>query len=178
MNKKNNKRYKQNSQKIEDTFLALIQNNSYENITISQICQEACVNRSTFYAHYDDINDLIIKIESKFALSMSLIFDHGMRQEHQAFIEMFSFIEKNKAFYKAFLNISQVTFAEKNIQKNILSNIKNSSNNFNYNEIEITYRAHFFGAGIKAICKLWLDRDCKESPKQMAEIIVKEYIKR
>ena len=63
MNVKNNSRYKLSSEKIETTFLSLIINHKYEDITITQICETANINRSTFYSHYDDINDLIIKIE-------------------------------------------------------------------------------------------------------------------
>ncbi|MBQ7884556.1 MAG: TetR/AcrR family transcriptional regulator [Clostridia bacterium] len=175
MNTKNNQRYKTNNEKIETAFLSLILNNNYENITISQICERANINRSTFYAHYDDINDLIITIESKFANGMSLIFDFGRRQTHEAFIEMFTFIKKNKYFYKAFLNIPYATFAEKNVQSQILSNLAINSKVNISNEIELSYRANFFSAGIKEICRLWLERDCKESPKQMAELLIKEY---
>ena len=65
MNKKNNSRYKISSDKIETAFLTLLLNHKYEDITISQICEQANINRSTFYCHYSDINDLIIKIENK-----------------------------------------------------------------------------------------------------------------
>lgn len=77
MNIKNNSRYKISSEKIETAFLSLLTKHSYEDISISQICQAADINRSTFYAHYDDINDLIIKIENKFAKGTASIFGYG-----------------------------------------------------------------------------------------------------
>ena len=179
MNIKNNKKYKTISEKIETTFLSLILTHKYEDITISQICEKANINRSTFYAHYDNINDLIIKIENGFARGMSLIFDYGARQTHEAFIEMFTFVQQNKYFYKAFLNIPYATFAEKKVKTEILSNLKNMSQKLNIaNEAELNYRASFFGAGIKEICRLWLERDCKETPEQMAKILLKEYTNR
>ena len=76
MNIKNNARYKMSSEKIETAFLTLILNHKYEEITISQVCKQANINRSTFYCHYDDINDLIIKIESKFAKGTASIFNY------------------------------------------------------------------------------------------------------
>lgn len=178
MNVKNNKRYKVSSEKIETTFLTLLYNRKYEEITISEICEKSGINRSTFYAHYDDINDLIIKIESKFANSMSLIFEAGQRQTHEAFVEMFSFIKKNRYFYKAFLNIPYITFAETNVKKNILSNIKDKKLTLRSEDVEIFYRASFFGAGIKEICRIWLERDCKETPEEMAFLLLKEYSNR
>ena len=176
MNVKNNSRYKMSSEKIETAFLALILNNKYEEISISQICKEAGINRSTFYCHYDDINDLIVKIEQKFAKSMASIFEYGGRLTNRAFVEMFTFIKDNKYFYKAFLNIPYVTHTEHDLRIGILKNIKNSLNAQTMDEkMAIFYRASFFGAGIKEICRLWLERDCEETPEQMASLLLEEY---
>lgn len=179
MNIKNNKRYKAGNEKIETAFLTLLYNLKYENISVNDICKKAEINRSTFYAHYCDINDLIIKIENKFANSLSSIFDFGLKMDNNAFLEMFTFIKKNKYFYKAFLNIPYTTIAETNARDNILNNIKDNkiaiNNSINNSDIDLYYRANFFGAGIKEICKIWLARDCKESPSQMAQLLKQEY---
>ena len=175
MNIKNNARYKTSSEKIETAFLTLILNHKYEEITTSQICKQAGVNRSTFYCHYDDINDLIIKIENKFAKGMASIFNYGERQTHEAFVEMFSFVKDNKYFYKAFLNIPYATLAEKNIKIDVLKHIGENTNIDKLDKMGIFYRASFFGAGIKEMCRLWLEFDCKESPEDMASLLL-DYI--
>ena len=41
--------------------------------------------------------------------------------------------------------------------------------------MSIYYRASFFGAGIKEMCRLWLENDCKESPEEMARLLLEEY---
>ncbi len=175
MNIKNNSRYKISSEKIETAFLALILNHKYEDINISQICEQANINRSTFYCHYDDINDLVIKIESKFTKSIASIFNYGERQTHEAMIEMFSFVKENKYFYKAFLNVPYQTLAETNIKNDILINVKEKKVAPTNNEIGLYYRANFFGAGIKEMCRLWIERDCIESPEEMAKLLLDEY---
>lgn len=175
MNIKNNQRYKMSSEKIETAFLSLILKHKYEDITISQICKRANINRSTFYCHYDDINDLIVKIESKFAKGTASIFKFGERQTHEAFIELFTFIKENKYFYKAFLNIPYITFAETSTKLAVLENIGNKHKNLQSETIGIFYRASFFGAGIKEMCRLWLERDCEETPEQMAKLLLEEY---
>jgi len=175
MNIKNNSRYKMSSEKIETAFLNLILNHKYEDISISQVCKEANINRSTFYSHYNDINDLIIKIEGKFAKGMASIFNYGERQTHQAFVDMFTFIQDNKYFYKAFLNIPYITLAETNIKVEVLENIGKNTNLYNTDKMELYYRSSFFGAGIKEMCRIWLGRDCKETPEQMASLLLEEY---
>lgn len=175
MNIKNNSRYKMSSEKIETAFLSLILKNQYEDISISQVCQEAGINRSTFYCHYDDINDLVIKIENKFAKSMASIFGYGERRTHEAFIEMFTFVKDNKYFYKAFLNIPYATLAEKNVKHDVMINLKEQAPYVKFDDISLYYRASFFGAGIKEMCRLWLERDCFETPEQMACLLLDEY---
>ena len=175
MNIKNNSRYKVNSEKIETAFLSLILNNKYEDITISQVCKQAGINRSTFYCHYDDINDLIVKIEGRFANGMATIFGFGEKMTNAAFIEMFTFVKENKYFYKAFLNIPYATLAEKNTKETVMKNLKDNPHYANEDNTALFYRANFFGAGIKEICRIWLDRDCKESPEEMAGLLLDEY---
>ena len=175
MNIKNNSRYKISSEKIETAFLSLILNHKYEDITISQVCEHAGINRSTFYCHYDDINDLIIKIENRFAKSTASIFNFGERQNHEAFVELFTFVRDNKYFYKAFLNIPYATLAEKNTQIDVLKHIGENANIDKATKMGIFYRASFFGAGIKEMCRLWLEFDCKETPEEMAKLLIDEY---
>jgi len=178
MNIKNNTRYKMSSEKIETAFLSLLNNHRYEDISISQICKQANINRSTFYCHYNDINDLIIKIENKFAKGTANIFNYGERQTHEAIVEMFTFIKANKYFYKAFLNIPYITFAESNTKTEILKNIGEKYNIDKSKRMGLYYRASFFGAGIKEMCRLWIEGDCKETPEEMATLLIDEYANR
>ena len=175
MNIKNNSRYKASSEKIETAFLTLILNHKYEDISISEVCKQAGVNRSTFYCHYDDINDLIIKIEGKFAKETASIFNFGERQTHEAMVELFKFVKENKFFYKAFLNIPYITTAEISTKIDVLKHIGENNLIDKSNRMGIFYRASFFGAGIKEMCRLWLQFDCKETPEEMASLLLEEY---
>lgn len=175
MNIKNNSRYKISSEKIETAFLSLLTKYKYDEISISQICKQADVNRSTFYCHYDDINDLIIKIESKFAKETADIFNFGERRSHEAMVEMFTFVQNNKYFYKAFLNIPYITYAERNTKIECLENVAKNSDIKSSIDMGLFYRGSFFGAGIKEMCRIWIERDCKETPEQMAALLLEEY---
>ena len=44
-----------------------------------------------------------------------------------------------------------------------------------YAENEIVYHMAFFSAGLSALCKAWLMSGMKETPAQMAEILMHEY---
>ena len=58
MNTPNNKRGQETVQKIEDEFVTLLQEKLPHEIGVSELCELAQINRSTFYAHYDDLTAL------------------------------------------------------------------------------------------------------------------------
>jgi len=62
MNTKNNKRRRESMQKMEREFVNMLLERDISEITVSDICKAADVNRSTFYANYQDIYDLVEKI--------------------------------------------------------------------------------------------------------------------
>lgn len=47
---------------IKETFLDLLQENNINKITVKEICDNADINRATFYRYYTDIYDLLKKI--------------------------------------------------------------------------------------------------------------------
>lgn len=44
---------------IKDTFIKLVKEESYSKVTITQICREADITRSTFYLHFTSITDVL-----------------------------------------------------------------------------------------------------------------------
>lgn len=56
-------RIRYTKEKIRKTFFQLLNKKNFSDITVTEICQIAEINRTTFYKHYLDINDLLEKIE-------------------------------------------------------------------------------------------------------------------
>lgn len=44
---------------IEDTVLSMMKKKSFQQITVTEICKAASINRGTFYLHYKDIYDVL-----------------------------------------------------------------------------------------------------------------------
>ena len=62
MNKVNNKRKRNSQEKIKKIFIDLIQNKEINEITVSEICKKAGLNRTTFYSNYIDIYEIRLKM--------------------------------------------------------------------------------------------------------------------
>lgn len=58
MNKQESK-YQYTASLMDEAFLLLLEQKEYDTITVKEIYQKAGVNRSTFYLHYETMNDLL-----------------------------------------------------------------------------------------------------------------------
>ena len=63
MNTTNNKRKKDSQERIEKIFVELLQYKELNEVSVTDICKLANINRTTFYNNYLDIYDLADKIK-------------------------------------------------------------------------------------------------------------------
>lgn len=56
---KNEGKYFNTAILFDEALIYLLEKKDIEYITIKEICKKAGVNRSTFYLHYENINDLV-----------------------------------------------------------------------------------------------------------------------
>lgn len=58
---RNESKYFNTAIKMDKAFLELFEKKDYSYITVKEICSKAKVNRSTFYLHYETIEDLLME---------------------------------------------------------------------------------------------------------------------
>ncbi len=169
MNVKNNKRRKESIYKIESAFTQLLQTHELKQITVSDICKITGLNRSTFYANYEDIYDLAdklrVNLEQDFAHQFS---DSSDTENKNGALKMFTHIKENQIFYKTYFKLQYddshqvMIYDEDRAQKD-------------FDNKHLKYHIEFFKSGLNAIIKMWLNSGCQESPQVMANIIKEEY---
>lgn len=165
MNVKNNKRKRESVEKIEKVFVEMLQAKDLGQISITDICKETGLNRSTFYANFIDIYDLADKLREKLESDFSAQFQNPLNRDAET---MFRHIYENQLFYKTYFKLG---YDEKH-QSFIFDTVR-ADNDFKGKHIK--YHIEFFRNGINAIIKMWLAEGCKESPEEMAEILKAEY---
>lgn len=173
MNTSNNARRKDSQDKIEKTFLQLIQTKELSNISVTDICKSASLNRSTFYANYLDIYDLADKVRKKLEDEVCLLYNDEITNQYSSnnFLKLFYHIKENQLFYKTyfklgFQNNSTVFKYDTNLSKDF------------YDDKFIDYHIEFFKNGLNSVIKLWLKNGCTESPEEINSIIQSEYLSR
>ena len=181
MNKHGNKRAQNTRKKIESYFLELLMEKPLEKITVQEICRGININRSTFYMHYEDIYNLFSKMEEEMSKKIAGIFYDEKTEKYRKFnitryVELFEYVQENRSFYSLYLN---------GVGKNYTINIyvaqlsEKMLEVFLENALEeerkmLNYRIEFFNAGINALIRRWLSTGCKETPNELADIVVKE----
>ena len=61
MDKKDDLRVIKTKKILYETLIELMKTKTFEEIKVSDICTKALINRSTFYAHYDDKYELLLE---------------------------------------------------------------------------------------------------------------------
>ena len=176
MNKTNNKRNQKSEDAIRKAYLNLVvSRNDPETITVSDICKKAGINRTTFYAHYLDINDLLTSIYDWMMQEFLNVFNEEIENNHHSFdfLKLFRNIKENQIFYKLYFKLG-FDFKQIFLKNGESFDIAGS---YFKDMSHVDYHVEFFSAGITAMIQKWLDSGCKESPETMGKILEEEYHK-
>lgn len=174
MNKKNNQRFHDTEIRMEAVMLELMRTTEFEKITVKRICEKSKVNRSTFYAHFSDIYDMMDKMEQE--LRKELLASYKSNDESQIFSEQsftnfLEHIKKHRYFYKVNLQ-TRKSFPLKQGFDRLWKIIESRCIKAGITDKEeILYYLVGFQAGFTMILKRWVDTDCLQSEKDLATII-------
>ena len=186
MNKAESK-YFNTAVRFDKALLSLLEKKPFEYITISEICEDAGVNRSTFYLHYENTADLLKEattyvldnFASYFSVDMESIaskYENCDLQELNFINEKYlhpylSFIKENQRLFAAVLSQPTV-FESKAIFQRLFDDVFNPIlDRFHYPRDEQHYVMMFYLNGITAIITEWLKEDCRKSIEDISSII-------
>lgn len=185
---KNESKYFNTAKKMDDALLKLLEKKDYEYITIKEICSMAGVNRSTFYLHYENTNDLLKEASdyiidnflSYFSANRSkVIIDYqNSKLEDLLFITpeyltpYLTYVKENQRVFKTCLkHLNSLNF--NTMYNNMFQAIFNPLlGRFNFPENEREYILKFYLTGITAIVMEWLQKECQDSIEDISKIII------
>ena len=170
MNTKNNRRKRESMRKIEQVLVELLQTKELNEISVSDICKRANLNRSTFYANYVDIYGLADTIRENLEAQVAALYKDDITKGFNSnnYLILFRHIAQYQIFYRTYFKLGydekyKILAYDYNLAK------KHLDNRF------IEYHMEFFKSGLTRIIKLWLQNGCRETPEEMFEIIKSEY---
>lgn len=170
MNTKNNRRKKESKRKIEKAFVELLQEKEVSEISVTAICKSAEINRTTFYANYLDIFDLVDKIGEKMIEDFHTLYEDEETNQYNSndFLKLFQHIKENQLFYKTYFKLGlDNRFRAVQYDTELAKQY--------YDNKHIEYHMDYFKAGITAIIKKWLSYGCDLEAEELFQIIKEEY---
>ena len=142
-----------------------------EQISVADICKKCELNRSTFYANYIDIYDLVEKVQKRMGDEFAEFqLSNNSKHDSNGYLNLFKHIKENQIFFKTYFKLESISIIP------ILQHNVEMAEKY-YNSKYIDYHIEFFRAGLNAIIKKWLNNGCKERPEEMVEILTSEYKK-
>lgn len=174
MNTKNNQRFRETEINMEHAMLELMKVYDFKKITVKKICEKARVNRSTFYAHFVDIYDMLDKMETE--LRKELLASYNAETEisifsEKSFIRFLEHIKNHKYFYRINLQ-TRKSFPLKQGYEQMWKIIKARCERAGITkDDEIMFYLISFQAGFTMVLKQWVDTDCVLENQKVAAII-------
>ncbi len=163
---------------IRSTFFELLREKDMSKISVREICDRADINRSTFYRHYVDINDLMQSIENEFAAEInSQIEQMDPDVFDAAILGIFEVVKRNSDLCNYLLNCE--------IRRNLLSSLFKENHDRTYIKWkkffpEITDEQYqwmyvaFFN-GIVGVIAEWTRSGLKADPKDVVQFVTSIY---
>lgn len=184
---KNESRYFNTAIKMDIAFLKLLEKKELPYISVKEICKEAGVNRSTFYLHYETIDDLLREsveyMNSRFTEKMG---DEGKKLcrrinscsmeelfliTPQYLVPYLEFIREHKSVFACAVKNAKVLNLNKSYKKMFDFIINPILERYQVPVKDRSYIMSFYINGIMALIDEWLKGDCKETIDEIVNII-------
>ena len=165
-----------------DSLLKLMKNKNFEKIKISDICENSLINRSTFYAHYEDKYELLIDLfeEQKIALLKKLENNENITFSKEYIMELLNIlidhIDENRETYSAILTNNRdgilIDFLIDAIERDVSDRLKNNNEIIDSN-LPLDIIVKFYAGGLINIGIAWITRNEKYSKDELLSYIDK-----
>jgi AcrR family transcriptional regulator len=175
----NNQRTQATQKKIQDALLEKLDTKSIHQISVQEVCRSAHVHRTTFYAHYDDLYDLMSSLEVEMENGISELFlqpDSGLyRSLSAASLEkLIDYVRENASFYRVYLNdFGRVKTFDEHVRAAWKEEIEPVlRKGTNVSEVELRYQFEYFNSGLHGVIRKWLNTNCQESTAELIKVLM------
>jgi AcrR family transcriptional regulator len=159
---------------LGDALIALMQEKSFDEITVQDVLDRAGVGRSTFYVHYRDKDDLFLSdVEDFFEHASSVLKRNGASKKRLLPVqELFAHIREARKFYSALANSGKMNdvhalghgFFARSIDERLqMAGLEMES-------AQRSAQAHALAGSFFSLLDWWIDKGMKADPKEMDDL--------
>ena len=176
---------------MDEALINLLEVKSFEYITISDICKQAGVNRSTFYLHYENLNDLLEETTRYLFDGFLSYFSDNLKSitvninnceltdlnfiKEDYLYPYLTYFKNNRRVFSTVLTHSKTFDTEKVFQKLFQNIFDPILSRFHYPIEDRKYVMMFYLNGVITVTSEWIKDNCEKSIEDVATII-REFI--
>lgn len=175
---KENRRVKMTKAMLNESFMKFLEEKPLSRITVKEICDDADVNRSTYYVYYSDPYDQLHKIEDTFIQEQTAYIDTILQTGEQDDLNFSKIMIKLLQYYRERKRLLQVLFGrygDIHLEQDILSFVAERILSSDVKRAKLpqeqlqdyTYAA----SGSFGLILYWIMTDCQEQPEHLANRI-------
>ena len=156
-----------------------MQDKPISRITIKELCENADINRATFYTHYNDQFDLLKSVEQELIADINIYLDSFSFEENNTYsleimTKIFEYIKDNEEICRVLLGSNGDIDFQKEImmivQKRFIADQKTKKP---IDEKVVEFVFTFAATGSIGMIQKWLSEESKIPPKDMAKLVIK-----
>ena len=165
--------------KMNQALISLMEKKSFDSITIKELCQEADVNRSTFYSHYQNLSELLEEtrgyIIGLFVREMDgseLTMEDYRSLSDKFLIPYLRVFQQNRHIF-LISDLHPGTYRRRSELQDFFQQITLPiCVSFGITDLTtIRYLTDYYNAGTQAIVMEWLQNGCQESISYISSLI-------
>lgn len=180
---KNESKYFNTARLMDEALLLLLDKKEYEFITVKEICQKAGVNRSTFYLHYEGVDDLfretVEMINERFFQTFN---NKKLDVQGSSTADCFlitpefltpylNFILQNKRVFRLLYTKPKLFGSENTFNRMYAELFAPILRKFGTSEQNMPYVFGYYAGGITSVVKCWAENDCDKPVDELVALI-------
>ena len=169
-----NRRVRMTKKMMKDALLELLEENPLEKISVTNICERADVNRSTFYAYYEDIGGLLLEIENEVLSNLPVSPESAAADTDERFLaaleEFFDYVRDNKKLFRVLIIQRDNSNFSRRLVNSVMEKYKKSADL--KDELLDRYAYIYCVHGVIGIMKEWINGNFPVSTGTFAKIVL------
>ena len=178
---KNDLRVKETKKLLEDSLGSLLEEKSFEEIRVMDICSKAKIHRSTFYTYYNDKYELLKskldQYEAKFLdfLRRYKIEEKLVDSHVDIMIEILKYFYFNKKYLKVIFQNNRegsiIKILQKYLEAYIIEGVKDMKQIRHDRPHMVGIMGSFYSGAFISVIGEWILKDCYITPEELSQYI-------
>ncbi|MCP4965503.1 MAG: TetR/AcrR family transcriptional regulator [bacterium] len=172
----NDRRVRRTKQRLHEALMSLIVEKGYDKITVQDLIDRADVGRSTFYAHFETKDDLLLSGLERLTtdIELHLVDDPSGAEAILPSLGVFRHVADQHELFKAMIGSRGIDLVHQRAQEALTdrarSNIERRAAAGEQSDIPVEARAAFLAGSLMTFLAWWVDNDMPHTPEKMADM--------